>query len=168
MTVRQGCTRRRALRGAAGTLTAAALAVTADAGRAVAQVTTLRPLAFGTVITGTSTAVAPTDARAAVWRIRGILGVSGGVTFTLPTVLTRVGGGSTMPVTFCATCGVYRVNGATPVGGTVFDPRLGVQGLYVVVLSDVYVWLGGSVTPPLNQPPGSYVGTMVLTVSALL
>lgn len=161
-------TTRRVLRSVTGTLTAVALAVTADVGRAAAQVTTLRPLAFGTVITGTSTSVAPTDPTAAVWRIHGVLGVSGGVTFTLPTVLTRVGGGATMPVTFCATCAVYRINGATPVGGTAFDPRLGVQGLYVVVLSDIYFWLGGSVTPPLNQPPGSYVGTMVLTVAALL
>lgn len=172
MTARHGRTRRPARRRAVGTLAAAlvatALAAAAGVRRAEAQVTTLRPLAFGTIITGTSTSVAPTDPKAAVWRIRGILGVSGGLTFTLPTVLTRVGGGATMPVTFCTTCGVYRINNSTPVGGTIFNPQLGVQGLYVVVLSDVYVWLGANVAPPLNQPPGSYVGTLVLTVSALL
>ncbi|MDQ6925612.1 MAG: hypothetical protein M3154_05175 [Candidatus Eremiobacteraeota bacterium] len=109
-----------------------------------------------------------TDAAAAAWRIRGVLGVSGGVTLTLPTVLTRVGGTETMPVTFCGTCGAYRINSGTPAGATAFDPSTGVQGLYVVVLSDVYVWLGGAVTSPPNQTPGNCVGTVSLTVSALL
>lgn len=146
----------------------AAIAAPLTPARAGAQLTALRPLAFGTIITGTTTTVAATDASAAAWRIRGILGVSGGITLTLPSVLTRVGGGESMPVSFCATCAVYRINGTTPVGGTAFDPNTGVQGLYVVVLSDVYVWLGGSVSPPRTQAPGNYVGTVVLTVSALL
>lgn len=161
---RRWCLRRaRALAGVAAT----AAAVLTPA-RTRAQLTALRPLAFGTIIPGTTTTVAATDASAAAWRIHGVLGVSGGVTLTLPSVLTRAGGAESMPVSFCATCAVYHVNSATPVGGTPFDPNTGVQGFYVVVLSDVYVWLGGSVSPPPNQAPGSYVGTVVLTVSALL
>lgn len=149
-------------------LLVAAVALVAGARAAGAQITPLRGLAFGTIVTGTSTSIAPTDPGAAAWQIHGILGASGGITLVLPNALTRVGGGSTMPITFCSTCGIVRINNAAPIGGTVFDPAVGVRGLYVVVLSDVYVWLGASVSPPLNQQPGSYVGTAVLTISALL
>lgn len=150
--------------GAAGLLLSLLLAPRPAAG----QVTALRPLSFGTVVTGVPTTVGPASASAAAWRVRGVLGVSGGVDLTLPTVLTRAGGGATMPVTFCATCAAYRVNNASPLGATAFDPRAGVHGLTVVVLSDIYIWLGGTVTPPAGQAPGQYVGTAVLTVSALL
>lgn len=148
-----------------------ALAAVLGAGlpaRSASQVTALRPLAFGTVVAGVPTAVAPTDAGAAAWRIRGVLGVTSSVTLTLPAVLTRVGGGATMPVSFCGTCAVYRVNNASPAGGTTFRPQTGPTGLVVAVLSDVYVWLGGTVSPAAGQAPGSYTGSVVLTVAALL
>lgn len=158
-----------AARAACGAALAAALGGALGTPRpAAGQVTALRPLSFGTVVTGVPTTVGPASANAAAWRVRGVLGVSGGVDLTLPAVLTRAGGGATMPVTFCATCAAYRLNNASPVGAVAFDPRVGVHGLTVVVLSDIYIWLGGTVAPAAGQAPGQYVGTAVLTISALL
>lgn len=156
--------RRTAVRGAL--LPAALLLVAAPA--ASAQVTTLAPLRFGTIVAGARSSVAPAAAGAGAWRIRGILSVSTLITFTLPTTLARVGGGATMPVTFCSTCAAFRVNNPNPVGAPSFNPSTGLQGIIVVVISDVYVWLGGAVDPPLGQQPGSYVGTAVLTIAHLL
>jgi hypothetical protein len=131
------------------------------------QVTTLSPLAFGTVITGTSTSVAPTSASAANWKVHGKVGIAGIITLTLPSTLARTGGGTGMPVAFCSTCAVYQINNSSPVGGTTFNPNASLI-LTIVVLSDLYLWLGGSVNPPAAQAPGSYSGTVVITVTPLL
>jgi hypothetical protein len=133
---------------------------------AFVQVTTLRNLAFGTITSGTTTSVAKTSANAAQWKITGTTVVGGGFQLTLPTTLSGPGG-ATMAITFSTTDGVYRINNNNPVGGTTFNPHNFVN-LTLVLLSDVYVWLGASVSPPLNQAPGNYTGTVILTTSGIL
>lgn len=134
---------------------------------AVAQVTTLGNLTFGQVITGTTTSVLPTSASAASWRIHGSIGVAGIITITLPSTLARAGGGTGMPVSFCTTCAVYRINNSNVSGGTTFNPNA-LLILTITVLSDLYIWLGGAVNPPAAQAPGSYSGSVVITVTPLL
>ncbi|MGV3710672.1 MAG: hypothetical protein ACO1Q7_17755 [Gemmatimonas sp.] len=136
---------------------------------AYAQVTAMKGLTFGAspLISGTTTTVAPNTANAAVFRIRGILGVGGNFSFTLPSTLLHTNGVTTMPITFGAGSGAYRFGSSTP-GGTTFNPATGVSGLYVVVLTDIYIFVGASLSPPLNQKAGSYSGTIVFTSSALL
>jgi hypothetical protein len=156
------------MRRAAGSwLVAGLFAAVARPAAVHGQVTTLSDLAFGTVVSGTTTSVAPTSASAASWRIHGSIGVAGVITITLPTSLARSGGGGSMPVSFCTTCAVYRVNNSNVSGGTTFNPN-SLLVLTILVLSDLYIWLGGSVTPPLAQSPGSYTGTVVITVTPLL
>lgn len=134
-----------------------------------AQVTRESDLAFGTVIAGTPSNVTPTDPSAARWRIHfTALAAAASFQLTLPTDLTRVGGGATMPTSFCSTCGIYRLNNSNPSGGTVFDPANAVSLGLINLGADVYVWLGGSVSPPLAQVPGAYTGTVVLTVSGVV
>lgn len=130
-------------------------------------VVALAPLDFGTVLSGVTSTVAATSAKAMKFRIDGILGVAGGFTIALPSTLTRAGGGS-MTLSVCSTCGVYRVGVDNPAGGTTFNPSTGVSGLVIVVASTIYVWLGGSISPPLNQPAGSYTGTVVNTLAPIL
>lgn len=134
-----------------------------------AQVTAIKGLAFtpNPLISGTTTTIAPNTADAAVFRIRGILGVGGSFTFTLPTSLLHTDNSTTMPISFSGTSAMYRFGSSIP-GGTTFNPAVGVSGLYVVVLTDIYIFIGGSVSPPLNQKAGSYSGTIVFTSSALL
>lgn len=132
------------------------------------QVTALSGLDFGAIISGTTSTIAPTAAQAMSFRIRANVGLSLGFTMTLPTVLTRVGGGATMPVSFCTTCARYRLNNTNPAGGVTFNPNVGVLALVLLVAGDVYVWVGGSTSPPLNQPAGNYTGTVTLTVAAII
>ena len=73
-----------------------------------------------------------------------------------------------MPVSFCSTCGLYRVNNSNPSGAATFNPSNGLLGLVLLVASDVYVWVGGSTTPPLHQMAGSYTGTVVITLASII
>lgn len=153
-------------------LAAAAAAVAAlliaDIHPVDAQVEVTRALAFGTVIAGVPTAIAPTSASAAEWRITGKLGLSGWISLTLPSSLGRAGGSETMAISFCATCGLVRIGNTNPVGATAFNPANGVLSLSVPVSSTIYVWLGATVSPLSNQRSGSYTGTVVLTTALLL
>ncbi|MBL0937838.1 MAG: hypothetical protein IBJ03_03025 [Gemmatimonadaceae bacterium] len=141
---------------------------TAHTAAAQTTVTTLRGLAFGSVTSGVSKAIAANSANSLSFRISGVLGVGGGFSFTLPTSLPRVGGGASLPVTFCTTCGIYRLGTNSPTGGIVFNPNNGVLGLTVLVNSDIYVWLGATANPPLNQAGGTYSGTVTINVFAIL
>ncbi len=133
-----------------------------------ANVATLAPLDFGTIISGAPSSVAATSSQAMQFRITGVLGAAGGFSIAFPTTLTRVGGGGSLPLSVCSSCGIYRVGTNSPTGGTVFNPATGVSGLVIVVSSTIYVWIGGTVSPPLNQPAGSYTGTVVITLAPIL
>jgi hypothetical protein len=143
-------------------LTALALALART--EAAGQVTTLHNLTFGTITSGTTTSVAKTSANAAQWRIHVPVTLVG-FQLTLPTSLT--GPGTAIPITFSSTDGVYRVNTNNPVGGTTFNPA-NFQAAAAALGANVYVWLGASVSPPLNQTPGGYSATVVLTTTGLL
>ncbi len=130
-------------------------------------VTALRPLSFGTVIGGTTGNVDPRSTGALQFDLTGPIGVNGGY-LTLPTVLTRSGGGETMPVTFCSTCGVYRITSNDPLGGITFNPANPVLGITVSNGVHVYIWLGGTVSPSVSQLPGAYSGTVVFTLAPII
>lgn len=132
---------------------------------AAAQVTSLADLRFGTVVAGVPESVTPTSSDAANYRIHyTVLGLATNFELTLPTTLARVGGGATMPVSFCTTCGIYRINNSNPAGGTTFNPANNVSLPALVLNSNVYIWLGGTVSPGSNQSPGSYTAGVVLTL----
>ncbi len=160
----------RAARCVAQRLAVLLAALTWDTSEASAQtsVAALRGLAFGNMISGVPTTVLATSAGALAFRISGLVGVGLGFSFVLPSTLVRSGGGPGLPVSFCSSCGIYRVGVNSPVGGTVFNPNTGVQGLTLLVASDLYVFLGATASPPLNQPAGSYSGTVTLNVAAIL
>jgi hypothetical protein len=128
------------------------------------QVSTSRNLGFGTITSGTTTSVSKTSANAAQWSIHVPVSLVG-FQLTLPASLT--GPGSAIPITFSSTDGVYRLNTNNPVGGTTFNPA-NFQSVVAALGANVYVWLGASVSPPLNQVPGSYSATVVLTTTGLL
>lgn len=146
-------------------LAVAALVVAAP--RADAQVSARRGLVFDTVVTGLTTSIGPTSPKAASWRIWFTVGGFCSIQLTLPTTLARSGGGATMPVAFCPTCGLRRWGTDDPTGATVFNPASSVNLGLVVILSELFIWLGGSVSPPIAQMPGSYSGTITLTLSGL-
>lgn len=132
---------------------------------APAQVTKLNDLAFGTILTGSTSTVTLTSGKAAQWKSHLGLAVSTSFTFSLPTAMTRTGGGS-IPLTFCSTCAA-RSTTNNPSGATTFNPSSGTSTL-VSANSDMYIWLAASVNPPLNQTAGSYSASVTLTVTSLL
>jgi hypothetical protein len=132
--------------------------------KAGAQVTTLRNLVFGTITSGTTTSVDKTSVSAAQWTFSGRFLTGGTFQLTLPTTLT--GPGPDLPITFGTSDGLRNTTN-NPATGTAFNPHT-VQTVPISLMgTTVYVWLGGSVSPPLNQTPGTYSGTVVLTITGM-
>jgi len=142
----------------------AAWALLIPAGKAVAQVSTLRNLVFGTITSGTTTSVNKASVNAAQWRISGGFLLGGTFQFTLPLALT--GPGTPIPITFSTSDGLRNTTN-NPASGTTFNPHT-VQTIPIAPFgTTLYVWLGASVSPPTNQTPGNYTGTVVLTVTGM-
>jgi hypothetical protein len=150
------------VRWGAAVLAASAILVSGE--KAAAQVTTLRNLVFGTITSGTTTSVNKTSVSAAQWTFSGTFLVGGTFQLTLPTALS--GPGTAIPITFGTSDGLRNTTN-NPSSGTSFDPHTSQTVPTALFGTTVYVWLGGSVSPPLNQTPGNYSGTVVLTVTGM-
>jgi len=134
---------------------------------AVAQVSVLgiRNLAFGPVIVGIPSSVAPSDPlRSGQFRITAPAGSRVRLDFDIPTQL--VGPGTArLPIKFAKTDGMVVGNapGSVPVA---LDPNLKANLKYDMGSSTAAnIFLGGTVTPAANQAPGGYVATITLTVT---
>lgn len=125
-------------------------------------VTGVRDLAFGPVIRGVPNSVSPNDAvRSGRFYVRHIINRQVQVRFTLPTRLTRVGGGGNLPISFGATDAVAK--GTAPTSNPLtFNPN-NTQTFNLVTSADFFINLGGRVTPAANQAVGAYTGTVTLT-----
>lgn len=140
-------------------LLGAALAVTPTAVRAQ-SVVGIQGLSFGTVIPGVPTTVLQTDAvRAGQFRVSGVLVRNVTITFTLPTVMTRIGApAATMPLTF-----LNNSAGFTTVfqGNTPFNPNAPYNE---TIWFNATITLGGRVSPSPTQLGGNYTANIVMTV----
>jgi hypothetical protein len=130
-------------------------------------ISTLRDLAFGTVVKGVATTVQPTAANAGEWQVNGSPNAFVIISLTLPTELTNIQAlpGSTMPIAFNATAARWRRATNDPAGATVFDPAAGAIGRFGPPPNPtMYIWLGGTVNPALTAKPGIYQGTIVVSL----
>ena len=171
---------------------AAARALRAQAGITAGVATTLdilfppitgsgiRPLTFGTVVPGTTTAVAPRTPQGAEFHLGGLLGrKSVDITLTLPATLAGPGG-ATIPLSFAganATACELNVLGVcqtaslaswdpvasptTRVRPTKFGP-----GPKVFVNDQLALYLGASVSPGASQRPGHYAASATVLIVA--
>jgi hypothetical protein len=133
-------------------------------------VTTLRDLAFGTVIKGLVTTVLPTAANGGAWQVTGNPNAFVTIAFTLPTVLTNIQAlpGSTMPITFSATSARWNRATNNPAAGTPFNPALGAVGRFGPPPNPTFfIWLGGTVNPAPTAKPGIYQGTVIVSLTYL-
>jgi len=131
-------------------------------------ITTLRDLAFGTVIKGVATTVLPTAATAGAWQVAGSANSFVIISFTLPTVLTNIQAlpGSTMPITFSGTSARWNRATNNAPAGTAFNPASGAVGRFGPPPNpNMYVWVGGTVNPALTAKPGIYQGTVILSLT---
>jgi hypothetical protein len=142
-----------------------ALALCIGAVDVSAQVSSLRGLTFGTITSGTTTSVLKTSVGAAQWRITGTFLAGGTFRLTLPTTLT--GPGAPIPLSFSTSDG-QRSTSNNPATGSAFNPHTSQTIPIALFGTTVYVWLGGSASVPLNQTPGNYSATVVMTVAGML
>jgi hypothetical protein len=136
-------------------------------GPAAAQVSVagIRDLAFGPVIIGIPSTVSPSDAvRSGQYRFTAPAGSRVRIDFALPSQLNGPASAK-LPIKFGKTDAVVVGNapGSVP---TALDPNPKANLKFDMGTSTAAnIFLGGTVTPAGSQAPGSYVATVVLTVT---
>ncbi len=134
-------------------------------GRPVAAqitVTPVRDLAFGPVIVGVPTYIAPSHpVRSGQFRVSGPTGSRVQVRLTLPNRLTGPAG-ATMPINFANNDALHVGTAPGSVPAT-FNPKA-TRNIQLTG-GDVLVFIGGTVSPAGNQAQGNYAGTITLTVN---
>jgi len=156
------CLTGRAAAQAGSTVSADAVVVTVGM-----SIATLRDLNFGSVIKGVPTTILPTAANAGEWQVSGSGNAFVIISFTLPTQLTNIQAlpGSTMPIAFSGVSAIWRRATNNPVGGNVFNPAVGAVGrLGPPPNFNMYVWIGGTVTPAVTAKPGIYQGNVIVSL----
>jgi hypothetical protein len=124
-------------------------------------------LTFGVVLPGVPTPVLPTDpVRSGRFELTYIgpepKNVEVEVTFSLPSMLSSPEG--SMPITFGPGSAGFSLSGSID-SQAPFDPTASSQPLRLSDLGRGTFFLGGTLTPSLSQPSGSYSGSVTITVS---
>jgi len=134
------------------------------------------PLAFGTINKGATTTVASTTASAGAVTFSG--DASDDITVSVPataTIATTSGAGANMTVTISR--GSLRGNTTNSQGtAAALDASSGTattalsgdgsgDGVNNDGLGQVYIWIGGAVTPTATQQRGTYTGTFTVSAS---
>lgn len=131
------------------------------------SVAALRPLAFETTRPVHAATVDPTDRAAAQWALVGQANTQVQINFTLPSELVNLQTPQApgVPVAFSRAAGRWRQEVNDPDAAASFDPRQGAAVRFRNGTSPtVYVWLGGTVSPTASTAPGTYQGTVTLTL----
>lgn len=126
-------------------------------------------LAFGNIMPGVPKTVARNvDASSAIFSITGdgLAGIS--IQLTLPEYLALSDGSARLPISFSSTDATVDSAATTPAGAAVgwvgVDPRA-LSSANIGGAGQTNLYLGGKVTPGIQQKSGSYTGDIVLTVS---
>lgn len=137
-----------------------------------------RTLQFGVVIPQTTTTVLPRTPRSGEWRLAGVQGKRFlDISFALPATLVNANG-NTLAISFngvlAGACEIY--NGACdPTTYETWNPTTTVFPTAYRLVAErwrpgrpryntdqISVYIGGRVTPPASQPPGTYTGTVTV------
>lgn len=117
-------------------------------------------LDFGNVFPGVNKTVAVTDGGAGTFTATGQNSSNVAMTFTLPTDL--VNGGNTLPIGSWTGCW----NGTNTVAGcTNFVPSAGASNATFSGSGNLFVWIGGTVSPAANQAAGNYSATVTINMA---
>ena len=127
------------------------------------SVTATRDLAFGVVIVGVPSSVAPSHpTKSGQFRLTAPLNSKVQVRFTLPDELIGPAGAQ-LPISFGSNdaLALGTAPGSTPI---TWNPKATRNPQFQP--STVYnVFIGGTVTPAVNQQQGSYAATITLTIT---
>ncbi len=134
---------------------------------AALQVTATASLAFGSVIQGVPTTIAPTSASAGIFNIVGSGTLEILINLVLPEYLSS-SSGDRMVITFAPTDGEFE--GLVAADGTDFTAGSTTFNPYTTLTANLVansgaVGLGGKVYPSENQSAGAYTADVTLMVS---
>jgi hypothetical protein len=127
--------------------------------------TNTAPLALGNVVAGTSggKTIASTATGAAAFTVVGTPSTATSCTFLYPTNLIS---GSNV-LTFNQQIPVYNTTNVagSQAAATAFSAASGGSGILTSGTGQLYLWVGGGVSPLVTQPAGAYTGTITVTVT---
>ena len=133
-------------------------------------VTATSDLAFGTVLAGVPSSVPNNNANAGIFTINGQAGAGVGIFVQLPEYLSLLDGSSKLPISFSTTDASLDTTGdsdpttmAGSKGWQNINPR-NITGTAVIGAGGTNLYLGGKVTPKINQISGDYSGDIIVTV----
>jgi hypothetical protein len=132
--------------------------VTADVQQPI-TVTKNNDLTFGTVFPGVNKSIPVTSASAAAFGIAGQASATVSLTFTLPATLGS--GGNTLPL---ASWVARRNTTNSSASGTDFTPSASATSATLHTDGNLYVFVGATAQPAVNQPSGAYSNTLTMTV----
>lgn len=123
-------------------------------------------ISFGSeIFPGSPKTVDKTATGAAQFDISGEPGKAVNTTFTLPSEVSD-GSGNTIPLSFSSTdAGYASATTDQSTGQTGFDPSVGQSLTLEATSGELYIWLGGTITPTNTQPAGTYSANITLDVS---
>jgi len=137
-------------------------------------VTATSPLAFGNTYQGVPKEVARTVAEAGVFTISGVANAGITMYMYLPEYLSVTGDSDRMTISFRSTdCTVDTALAASPgdpTGGGIdgyvgIDPHNFPDGINLSDNGFCGVYIGGKIFPSIDQTPGDYTGSIILTVA---
>jgi hypothetical protein len=122
----------------------------------------VRDLDFQNVFPGVAKAVARTDATSGKWTIVGQAGAEVTIDFTLPSSLASAG--NNLPISFSSSDAGRNI-ADNMLAATAFDPSLQETTTLEATTGELFVWLGGQVSPAGNQPAGIYQAAITADVN---
>lgn len=140
--------------------------------------TGVRTLQFGTVVPTVTTTVLPRTPQSGEWRLGGVQGKRFmDISFQLPANLVNADGAQ-LPISFngvfAGACEIYN-NVCDPATYETWNPTTTINPTAYRLVAErwrpgrpryntdqVSIYIGGRVTPPANQPPGTYTATVVV------
>ena len=135
-------------------------------GQAPLVVSPVQNLAFGSLIPGVRTVVDPLLlARSGQIRVQASIGAVFRISYTLPTVMTRTGGGASFPLVFGAASAGAAAS-STPTALVRFNPAVPTNFQFVTTDRATF-FLGGEARPNAGQLTGAYTAPIIVTITNL-
>lgn len=139
---------------------------------AALAVTSAQNLLFGTVYQGVAKSIGnDVDAASGIFNITGAASSGISISFDLPDYIALADGSDRMPIAFSTTDAVVDTNNTTPstvVAGDGWinqNPRNLPAATVIGAAGQTNAYLGGRITPSVNQSAGAYSGAVVLSVA---
>lgn len=135
-------------------------------------VTSAQDLQFGAIFQGVAKSIANNvNLSSGIFNITGAASAGISMTFVLPDYIALADGSDRMTISFSTTDAVVDSNNTTPAtvvagdGWVNINPRNFPAGTVIGAAGQTNVYVGGRVTPTVDQKAGAYAGSLTLSVA---